>query len=259
MTYPDIAQTLYGLALVGLMAWALFRVVFQPSLLDNIHRSPSALIWKWMLFLVPLVLVLTGWAFVVGGSASMTILGPLLLVTLVMIIISLASWPITVERDRPGRFPMWRCTLEFPFFLVATMVWSILSIQFFQVTTEVEMSEEFFLADIVQRPWVEFAALTVFVVILAILEELIFRGGIQGALEKTRVGVPGAILISSLVWSLGHVGYLEPHGIKELQILGLGIIFGVAKARHGLRWAVLLHVANNLLAMMLTGMDKLGG
>ncbi|MCC5874979.1 MAG: CPBP family intramembrane metalloprotease [Candidatus Sumerlaeia bacterium] len=259
MSYPDIAQTLYGFALVGLMAWALFRVVFQPSLLENLERSPSALIWKWMLFLVPLVLVLTGWAFLVGGTASMTILGPLILVSLVMIIISLASWPISVERDRSGRFPMWQRTLEFPVFLTATMAWSVLSIQFFQVTTEVEMSEDFFLADIVARPWVEFAALTVFVVILAILEELIFRGGMQGALEKTFLGVPGAILVSSAIWSLGHVGYLEPHGIKELQILGLGIIFGVVKARHGLRWAVMLHVANNLFAMLLTGVDKFGG
>lgn len=265
MTYPQIANMLYGLSMVGLMAWALFRVIVQPSLIDNLHRSPSAQIWKALLFLIVGAVGLSAAAFFLGGTASMGIIGPLLLVTVIMTVISLAAWPLIALHDTAKKRTRWKRFSEFPIYLLLTAAWSLFSIQLanhVMVTTvdvEVTTSEDFVLGEIVSRPWVEFAAMTILVVILAVLEEFIFRGGIQGILEKTLLGVPGAIIIASLIWSLGHVGYLQPHGIKELQIFGLGVIFGIAKARHGLTWAVLLHVANNLFAMTLTGVTKVAG
>ena len=92
----------------------------------------------------------------------------------------------------------------------------------------------------------------VFSLVGAVVEEVLFRGALQGNLSGSRVGPAGAILITSLVWALGHgATYVQPPGIKETQIFGLGLIFGIMRERHGLRGSLALHLLNNGLVVLL--------
>lgn len=81
------------------------------------------------------------------------------------------------------------------------------------------------------------------------IEEVIFRGGVQGFGEKFLAdrGLPRwpAIVAASGVWAIAHGGMMEPAGIKEAQIFALGLVLGWLKRRAGLRGAILAHLALN--------------
>lgn len=80
-----------------------------------------------------------------------------------------------------------------------------------------------------------------------LVEELLFRGLLQNALGKY-VPVWGAIILSSFLFSLVH---LQPYAIPGL--MSLGIAFGYLYHRTGsLRTNIILHMANNALALTLT-------
>lgn len=80
-----------------------------------------------------------------------------------------------------------------------------------------------------------------------LVEELLFRGLLQNALGKY-VPVWGAIILSSFLFSLVH---LQPYAIPGL--MSLGIAFGYLYHRTGsLRTNIILHMANNALALILT-------
>jgi membrane protease YdiL (CAAX protease family) len=76
---------------------------------------------------------------------------------------------------------------------------------------------------------------------------LLFRGLLQNALAKY-VPVWGAILLSSFLFALVH---LQPYAIPGL--MSLSIAFGYLYHRTGsLRTNIILHMANNVLALVLT-------
>lgn len=256
MDYAFFAQHLYLAAMLLIMVWSLVRCARRPSLLVDVLRARSFPVWVLTFALILLGLPLAGFAFLTGGQGAFDLLGPIIAMLLLMVLVALAAYPVAVEADHPRRR---RVLLELPLLALLTLGWSFLSLIAFTEVVEVEVSEEFFLRDLPQRPLAEFAAVFLFVLALALLEELVFRGGIQGALERTRLGVPGAILAASFIWSLGHVGYLDTIGVKEIQIFGLGVIFGIAKVRLGLTWAAILHLLNNLAAMAFTGMERMAG
>lgn len=80
-----------------------------------------------------------------------------------------------------------------------------------------------------------------------VVEELLFRGLLQNALAK-RMPVWGAILLSSLIFASVH---LQPYAIPGL--MSLSIAFGYLYHRTGsLRMNILLHMANNAMALSLT-------
>jgi uncharacterized protein len=80
-----------------------------------------------------------------------------------------------------------------------------------------------------------------------LVEELLFRGLLQNALGKY-LPIWGAIILSSFLFALVH---LQPYAIPGL--LSLGIAFGYLYHRTGsLRTNILLHMANNALALTLT-------
>jgi uncharacterized protein len=80
-----------------------------------------------------------------------------------------------------------------------------------------------------------------------LVEELLFRGLLQNALRKY-LPVWGAIILSSFLFSLVH---LQPYAIPGL--MSLGIAFGYLYHRTGsLRTNIILHMANNALALILT-------
>jgi uncharacterized protein len=68
------------------------------------------------------------------------------------------------------------------------------------------------------------------VVAAPLAEELVFRGFVYRGLAASRVGVTGAIVISSAVWAAMHVQY-EPFFMVHIFVIGL--VFGYWRWRSG--------------------------
>jgi len=90
----------------------------------------------------------------------------------------------------------------------------------------------------------------------AVAEELLFRGLLQGSLER-RLGAGRAILLTSVAFAIIH---LLPWGIPSYLLAGL--ILGTAAVATGtLAVPILIHLLNNLTALALvnlTGVETLG-
>jgi uncharacterized protein len=80
-----------------------------------------------------------------------------------------------------------------------------------------------------------------------LVEELLFRGLLQNSLAR-HMPIWGAIILSSLCFAAVH---LQPYAIPGL--MSLSIAFGYLYHRTGsLRMNILLHMANNAFALLIT-------
>ena len=88
------------------------------------------------------------------------------------------------------------------------------------------------------------------VIFAPVFEETFFRGFLFVGLRQSRIGVPGTIGLTALVWALMHVQY----GVYEIgTIFFLGIALGVARHKTGSLWSpLLMHAFFNLAAMVQT-------
>jgi membrane protease YdiL (CAAX protease family) len=81
-------------------------------------------------------------------------------------------------------------------------------------------------------------------------EELIARGFLYRGWSESFLGVPGAILLSSLVWTVVHVQY-DLYFLAE--VFSIGLWFGYMRYRAASLWlTIVLHALNNLTAVVLT-------
>ncbi len=81
-----------------------------------------------------------------------------------------------------------------------------------------------------------------------LVEELFFRGMLQGTIER-RWGVPVAVAMAALAFALAHLGGYPPQ-VAPLYVF-LGLAFGVAVVAARSIWAgVALHAANNTAALV---------
>ncbi len=87
------------------------------------------------------------------------------------------------------------------------------------------------------------------VVAAPVAEEFLFRGFLFRGWSESRLGVIGAIVLVSILWSLLHVGYSS---------VVIGVIFVMGVALSWLRWrtgsttlTIMLHVLHNLLTMII--------
>lgn len=117
-----------------------------------------------------------------------------------------------------------------------------------------EMSVPDWLRELVDDP----AALAVFIpiaLLAAVIEEVIFRMGLQGGMEhwlrRWKLPVWPAVVVASLVWALGHAGMVSPLGTKELQIFVIGLVLGWLKIRHGAAACIGAHFGLNLTAIVM--------
>lgn len=98
-------------------------------------------------------------------------------------------------------------------------------------------------------------AAAMLVALLAVKEEFVFRLFLQTQFEwwlrRFRHGGLWAILITSVIWTMGHAGVLEPSWVKFAQIFPMGVILGVMRRRWGLEAPIFAHVVLNLLAVFL--------
>jgi hypothetical protein len=93
-------------------------------------------------------------------------------------------------------------------------------------------------------------ALLAFAVVAPLTEELLARGFLYRGWSESFLRVPGAIVLSSLVWTAMHVQY-------DLFFLGevfsIGIVLGYVRYRSQSIWlTTLLHGLNNLAAVVQT-------
>ena len=88
------------------------------------------------------------------------------------------------------------------------------------------------------------------VVAAPLAEEIVFRGFMFRGLAASRVGVAGAIVIPSAIWSAMHVQY-ETFFI--VQIFLLGIVFAWLRWRSGSLWlTITLHAIVNFTSLLQT-------
>ena len=85
----------------------------------------------------------------------------------------------------------------------------------------------------------------------AFVEELIFRLAIQNYLGakliKRRYGYAAAIVITAALWSMAHVGSLNPDWVKLAQIFPLGLALGWLYRRQGTESTIMAHALFNLI------------
>ncbi len=86
---------------------------------------------------------------------------------------------------------------------------------------------------------------------VAIAEEIIFRLGIQSFLVKY-LKLEGqsywiAIVITSVLWTVGHVGALDPEWVKPAQIFPIGLMLGWLFRKYGAESTILAHGLFNLV------------
>jgi membrane protease YdiL (CAAX protease family) len=89
------------------------------------------------------------------------------------------------------------------------------------------------------------------VVFAGVIEEMLFRGFLQTALERSSREVK-AIVVTAAVFAILH---FNPWWM--LQIFGLGIVLGVLAWRSGSIWpGVVIHMTNNAVAMIFMNVDE---
>lgn len=89
----------------------------------------------------------------------------------------------------------------------------------------------------------------------AFTEEIFFRLGIQNfiaaKLVRRRRGYEIAIVITAILWTLGHVGVLNPDWVKLAQVFPIGLALGWLYRRYGTESTIIAHSLFNLLGGLL--------
>jgi membrane protease YdiL (CAAX protease family) len=89
-----------------------------------------------------------------------------------------------------------------------------------------------------------------------VFEEVLFRGFLFEGFRHSRIGVIGAIILTTLPWALLHVQY-ELFHIGTIFVLG--IIYGFVRYKTESLWSTLfMHTFNNLAAMIITALQVQG-
>jgi len=92
--------------------------------------------------------------------------------------------------------------------------------------------------------------LVAFSVAAPMSEEVLARGFLFRGWSASFLRVPGAILLSSLVWTVVHLQY-DMYFLAEVFTIGLW--FGYMRHRAGSLWlTIILHALNNMTAVVLT-------
>lgn len=88
-------------------------------------------------------------------------------------------------------------------------------------------------------------------VAFAYAEEIAFRLGIQNivayGIDKSRQRYWLAILLTTVLWTIGHTGTLDPEWVKLSQIFPIGLMLGWLFRRHGIESAFIAHALFNVI------------
>ena len=80
-------------------------------------------------------------------------------------------------------------------------------------------------------------------------EEIMFRLGIQNYIAQKlsferKYWI--AVLLTTLIWTSGHTGVLEPDWVKLVQVFPFGIALGWLFIKHGAESCILAHMVFNV-------------
>lgn len=142
-----------------------------------------------------------------------------------------------------ARFRWWHLFFWFGALLLTLLVFSTLIAPYLGVTEEPESMKA--IAESTQYPILVILGVTIGA---PLVEEFIFRGVAWRGWTETWLGVPGTILLTSLLWTALHVQY---DFIRLGLLFALGIIFGLARHFTGNLWVpVAMHALNNAIACL---------
>ncbi len=132
--------------------------------------------------------------------------------------------------------------------LAAMLLWTALMLPFAGAGGSVGYARQLGLDAL--SPW-RIGAYVLGVLTLApILEEGFFRHyllhGLTAWLGPGAWSTAGAAVVTSLAWSIGHLGLVEPWGLRLLHVFGLGLLLADTSRRHGLDAVIALHWLFNL-------------
>jgi len=89
-----------------------------------------------------------------------------------------------------------------------------------------------------------------FLLLVAFGEEIVFRLGVQSFLAKYLRLSPNrywmAIIVTTILWTMGHAGALEPAWVKLVQVFPMGLMLGWLCQRYGVESSILAHMVFNL-------------
>ena len=87
------------------------------------------------------------------------------------------------------------------------------------------------------------------VIAAPVFEEVLFRGFMFEGLRRTRIGAWGTIAVTTLLWTLLHVGQYDQYFLVLIALIG--ILLGYARERTGSLYVPLaIHAVNNLLSIL---------
>jgi membrane protease YdiL (CAAX protease family) len=168
----------------------------------------------------------------------------------------LGARPLRAERRRWRRWP-WRWLVVS---LTAMLAWTLAVVALAPHRLTPDRLEQWLRLG-AMSPWLRAPMAIALLTLAPILEECFFRHYVfyRMAVAMTRLGLrqtPAAlatIVVTSLLFTIGHMGLIEPLWLKWLQVFVPGLFLGATAWRHGLEAAIALHWAFNgaLLALAL--------
>ncbi|MCB2155115.1 CPBP family intramembrane metalloprotease [bacterium] len=254
--YVSAAQTVAQLSALGAVVGASIWMMARPQivgqwLVGNRPVRRSLVAGVTLMVLGSVCAALAVW---VGGVEKVFMTRTL--GTWVMLAAAACALPAAFDMDRRSRKgglppkPVWQIGI-----LAGTGAVIIVSLLWFWVAGllfNVQGTEVF--AGLLVLGW-QFPTLVILALLAAPIEELIFRGALQGLLERicARFGWPAwlAVVAAAALWALGHAGMVTPDGIKEGQILAIGLMLGFARRRFGLEGAIAIHLGLNMWTLLM--------
>jgi len=89
-----------------------------------------------------------------------------------------------------------------------------------------------------------------FIIIAPVVEELFFRGFLFKGIEHSKLGPAGAVVITSLLWSIMHVQY-DVYSI--ISLFTGGLLLGLARAKsNSIYTPIVMHILQNIIATIET-------
>jgi uncharacterized protein len=105
------------------------------------------------------------------------------------------------------------------------------------------------MADLADEPFLFALAIPGVIFAVPLAEEFIFRGALFAAIVKSPLGRTGAVLITSALWALAHLGAAPWLYVGLLFVMGIGL--GLLLLRFGSLWVtVACHGAWNALSSL---------
>jgi membrane protease YdiL (CAAX protease family) len=85
-----------------------------------------------------------------------------------------------------------------------------------------------------------------------VFEETFFRGFLFVGLQRSRMGVAGTIILTSLIWALAHRQY-NWFGMVSIGVMGIAL--GITRYKTGSLWCpIIVHAMWNGLALLMTAL-----